>query len=68
MLLINGADPEIAVDSGDTPLHIACQEGHYDCVATLLNHGKYKYLACKAIDPQQKGITWLLSMQLHVFH
>ena len=44
MLLIHGADPDIAVHSGDTPLHIACQEGYYDCVATLLNYGRYKYL------------------------
>lgn len=44
MLLIHGADPEIPVDSGDTPLHLACQEGYYDCVATLLNYGRYKYL------------------------
>jgi ankyrin repeat protein len=38
MLLCEGATPDLANDAGVTPLHLAADRGHVECVAHLLEY------------------------------
>lgn len=40
-----GADPHLATSDGDTPLHGACEEGHTEIVASLLEAGADRYIS-----------------------
>jgi ankyrin repeat protein len=39
VLLDHGANAMVRDEDGDTPLHVACAEGHLDCIFLLLQHG-----------------------------
>lgn len=54
VLLVNGANPNIAKSTGATPLFIAAQQGYVEIVASLLRAG------CNPNSPTQQGVTPLM--------